>query len=83
MFVHGCFWHSHEGCPKARVPKANRVRWETKLADNRVRDERKQRQLEERGFRVLVVWECQLCDREHLGEVVRSFVASGGAKGNE
>lgn len=60
VFVHGCFWHLHEGCKYARMPKSNVDFWEKKLYGNRERDERNEKALEEMGWHVLIVWECQL-----------------------
>lgn len=60
MFVHGCFWHAHEDCRYATVPSSRREFWESKLATNRARDDRNRRALEQRGWRVLVVWGCTI-----------------------
>ena len=60
LFVHGCFWHCHEGCPVHRIPGTRREFWESKLNANVERDERDQLQLVAAGWRVLVVWECAL-----------------------
>jgi DNA mismatch endonuclease (patch repair protein) len=62
IFVHGCFWHSHAGCRLASSPKSNTGYWTDKLARNRARDVDKIAALEARGFRVLVVWECDVRD---------------------
>ena len=62
VFVHGCFWHRHEGCRFATTPKTNAPFWSKKFADNIARDREKIRTLESRSFRVLVVWECQTRD---------------------
>lgn len=59
VFVHGCFWHQHPGCKKATLPKQNAEFWKDKLEGNVRRDEQAQRRLEEMGWRVLVVWECE------------------------
>ena len=59
IFVHGCFWHAH-GCKDSGIPKTNTGFWQKKLADNVQRDVRKQQQLLETGWRILVAWECQL-----------------------
>ncbi|TVQ29833.1 MAG: DNA mismatch endonuclease Vsr [Geminicoccaceae bacterium] len=59
LFVHGCFWHAHDGCRRATVPKRNRAFWQAKLDGNRRRDRAKARALEALGLRVLVVWECE------------------------
>lgn len=60
VFVNGCFWHRHTGCARATTPKANREFWLEKFAANRARDARAVRQLRRMGFRVLIVWECQV-----------------------
>lgn len=59
IFVHGCFWHRHQGCAKATTPKRNNAFWLDKFKANRERDRRKLRQLREAGFRVLVIWQCE------------------------
>lgn len=58
IFIHGCFWHAHEGCQNFRVPKSNTGFWKEKLARNIERDARQIKELEDAGWRVLVVWEC-------------------------
>lgn len=60
IFVHGCFWHQHPGCSRAAKPKSNVAFWEEKLARNRERDITATTQLLAGGWRVLVVWECEL-----------------------
>lgn len=66
IFVNGCFWHHHTNCAKATVPKANREFWEEKFSANRRRDAVKIRALRALGFRVLIVWECELRDEATL-----------------
>ena len=61
IFVNGCFWHMHEGCPKAtRVPKSNVEFWTAKLTRNHDRDIAQHAALESAGWHVIVVWECEL-----------------------
>lgn len=60
VFVHGCFWHQHEGCKYATMPKSNVDFWRNKFDRNKERDERNQKELEEMGWNVITVWECQL-----------------------
>jgi len=60
VFVHGCFWHRHAGCGFAYTPKSNVRFWLRKFAENTERDRRAIRRLRSLGWRVLVVWECQL-----------------------
>lgn len=60
VFVHGCFWHRHANCKIATTPKSNRPFWVEKFEKNLARDARVTTQLEAMGWRVLVVWECDL-----------------------
>lgn len=60
VFMHGCFWHRHPGCARSRIPKSRVDFWTAKLDGNRRRDLRDQRKLRRMGWRVMVVWECQL-----------------------
>lgn len=80
IFVHGCFWHRHPdpNCRLARLPKSRLDFWRPKLEGNRERDLRRQSELSERGWRFLVVWECELRDREQLANRLRDFLGSEG-----
>lgn len=60
IFVHGCFWHQHPGCSKAKVPETDREKWATKLARNVERDRANIEALRSSGWRVATVWECSL-----------------------
>lgn len=66
VFVHGCYWHHHEGCSRATVPKKNRDFWLDKFRRNRERDARNEEKLRQLGYRVVVVWECESLDADHL-----------------
>ncbi|MCZ7652958.1 MAG: very short patch repair endonuclease [Thermoanaerobaculia bacterium] len=74
VFVHGCFWHRHAECPRATVPKRNRVWWEAKFRDNQQRDTRKAQALQSAGYRVVIVWECETRDVNALErKLARAF----------
>ena len=60
VFVHGCFWHGHDCARGARQPKTNSDYWLAKIARNRARDARTVQTLAADGWRVIVVWECDL-----------------------
>ena len=60
IFVNGCFWHKHEGCKDFVWPKNNAEFWKDKLGKNTERDQRNYALLEQQGWRVLIVWECEL-----------------------
>jgi DNA mismatch endonuclease (patch repair protein) len=76
IFVHGCFWHRHTGsnCSLARLPKTRLDFWEPKLSANRRRDQRVQEALAAAGWRILVVWECEMGDKEQLVNRLRRFL---------
>lgn len=70
VFVHGCFWHRH-GCKKTYVPKSRQEFWQTKFSTNVKRDKRDQKLLAKAGWRVLVVWECEVeSDKTILDRIV-------------
>jgi DNA mismatch endonuclease, patch repair protein len=60
VFVHGCFWHQHKSCRKATIPDTKSDFWEEKLKKNVARDKKVLGELKNAGWRVLVVWECQV-----------------------
>ncbi len=60
IFVNGCFWHGHKGCPKFTKPKTNAEFWQLKVENNRERDLKDYTFLESLGWRIIVVWECEL-----------------------
>jgi DNA mismatch endonuclease (patch repair protein) len=64
IFVHGCFWHRHEGCSKASTPKTRPEFWNTKFEQNVRRDQRNVQALVSRGWDVVTVWECEVKDRD-------------------
>lgn len=71
IFVHGCFWHQHPRC--GRKPKSKLGFWLKKLSQNRERDLRNQQELRRLGWKILIVWECQL-SRSNLADRLRSFL---------
>lgn len=87
VFVHGCFWHRHRGCPYAYTPKTRMEFWSRKFDANVQRDRRVAAELHALGWKVLVVWECELRDVEQLSvRLDRALVQGGGtqryARGN-
>ena len=68
VFVHGCFWHRHEDCRYTTTPKTRQEFWQTKFAANVERDRRNRTDLLQLGWRVIVVWECELRQPSDLKE---------------
>ena len=60
VFIHGCFWHMHSGCKIARIPKSNTEFWINKLNHNVNKDRQNKQLLEEMGWKVITVWECEI-----------------------
>lgn len=73
IFINGCFWHGHEGCKYFVWPKNNAEFWKAKILQNIERDKRDFERLENAGWKVIVVWECQL-------KKARSFESLEGLK---
>ena len=73
IFVHGCFWHRHPGCRYATTPKNRPEFWALKFKVNSERDQRQQEQLKVLGWRVEIVWECELRDMVTLTDRLRKI----------
>lgn len=80
IFVHGCFWHRHDGCDLARLPKSRAEFWTRKLTGNKERDGRNQTALRKLGWRILVVWECGLGDQAALRRRIVRFLDRDGVR---
>lgn len=76
VFVNGCFWHRHSGCKRATTPATNVDYWQTKFARNVARDARNQVELEKMGWRVVIVWECELKDKTTLEKRLNDYLKS-------
>jgi DNA mismatch endonuclease (patch repair protein) len=76
IFVHGCFWHQHQQpeCKQYRMPKTRLDFWLPKLESNRLRDLNNQEKLRELGWKFLVIWECQLKDKQELTRRIIDFL---------
>lgn len=60
IFVNGCFWHGHRNCKDSTLPTSNADYWRNKIESNIERDKREQMQLEQMGYKVFIIWQCQL-----------------------
>ena len=79
VFVHGCFWHRHKGCSIATTPKSNTAYWIDKFEQNKVRDQKVKKKLQTLGWRVFVVWECEVSSSKkanHAGERLAKLIRS-------
>lgn len=82
VFVHGCFWHRHEGCRYATTPATRPEFWQAKFAVNVARDEHVKTELLNKGWRVATVWECALRRHTQVDEIadqIALWLSSGGA----
>ena len=80
VFVHGCFWHRHEGCRYAYTPKSRVAFWTRKFAENVARDRRNEDALRDLGWRVLIVWECEAREAEAVGMRLARCVRPAGER---
>ena len=77
IFVNGCFWHGHQGCRYFVVPKSNTEFWVNKIEKNKQRDNKKIEELRSLGWKVIVIWECQLKKdviNETMADLVKEIV---------
>jgi len=74
IFVHGCFWHRHEGCKKSTTPKANAEFWASKFSQNVERDKKNCEILKKAAWNVVVVWECELDNIAKTCKRIESFL---------
>ncbi|AXA74359.1 very short patch repair endonuclease [Achromobacter xylosoxidans] len=76
IFVHGCYWHRHEGCRYCYTPKSNVDFWTQKFNRNVARDERVREELEQRGWRVITIWECETINKDALRDRFKGIFSS-------
>lgn len=76
IFVHGCFWHQHDGCKDKHIPKSNIDYWKPKLKRTIVRDTANQKKLIDKGWKYLILWECQLKNIDIVKQNVQKFIIS-------
>lgn len=74
IFVHGCFWHHHENCKKARLPQSRQEYWHKKILANASRDKVNIESLEKMGMKVLVIWECEIEKKDVIENKIRKFL---------
>ena len=74
IFVHGCFWHQHEGCKLGRLPATRTDFWREKFRRNRERDARNLTDAAVEGWQVMVVWECETKDEMAVGKALATFL---------
>ena len=75
VFVHGCFWHRHQGCTKSATPKTRTDFWNTKFQANEARDATVQNMLLKMGWEYLIVWECELNEPKLLSQKLCKFLS--------
>ena len=76
IFIHGCFWHGHKDCKRSSRPTTNVDFWNNKINANIMRDQKNQNILQEQGWSVLVIWQCELRDTDILIEKIKRFLES-------
>ena len=83
IFVHGCFWHNHKNCKYAKLPTTRKEFWENKIGNNKARDERNKIALEEEGWKVITVWQCDINNAQkresRLSELIEEIIITDAA----
>jgi DNA mismatch endonuclease (patch repair protein) len=74
IFIHGCYWHGHENCKKQITPKTNKEFWNEKIEKNRIRDQKVQSELVELGWKIIIVWECELRNKESFDLTINGII---------
>lgn len=74
VFVQGCFWHHHKHCKRSKLPETRREFWAKKIGDNVKRDQRQVSELRKHGWRVLLIWECELRDSRIQERAVEKLI---------
>ncbi len=70
IFVNGCFWHGHENCRYFKLPQTNTLWWENKINKNIQNDRTKLQQLEAMGYKVIIVWECEIKNKNVYNSLI-------------
>lgn len=74
IFVHGCFWHGHRNCSRAKLPKTNVKFWEEKIEKNKHRDAKSIKSLRKLGWQTLVIWQCETRNLPKVQKKLREFL---------
>jgi len=74
IFVHGCFWHQHQDCREGRLPGSRQEYWIPKLKNNISRDQKHTVELQKLGWKVLVIWECQITNIDRTEDMMLKFL---------
>ncbi|WP_462271053.1 very short patch repair endonuclease [Desulfobacter sp.] len=74
IFVHGCFWHGHENCPRSKRPSTNVEFWNKKIDANIERDKKIIKSLEYLGWKTLIIWTCEIKNEDALKHKLISFM---------
>lgn len=83
IFVHGCFWHRHPGCRRTTTPKTREAFWRDKFDANILRDRKATEALERAGWKVLVLWECEIAAGSAIAKVANQVRGSAETAGEE
>ncbi len=74
IFINGCFWHGHVNCKEFILPKTNTDFWKNKIEKTRERDEKNYQLLKEKGWNIIVVWECEIKNKDFLDNLLENII---------
>lgn len=75
IFIHGCFWHGHN-CPAGKLPETRKEFWENKIYENVERDKNEQEQLKQLGWKIIVIWQCELKNKKIRDKTLNKLISS-------
>lgn len=70
IMINGCFWHGHSECKSSNIPSTNKKYWKEKIAQNKYRDAKVLEELNDLGYKVIIVWQCQLSNKEKTAKTL-------------
>ncbi|MBD3337615.1 MAG: DNA mismatch endonuclease Vsr [Candidatus Lokiarchaeota archaeon] len=74
IFVNGCYWHGHDNCKKQIQPNTNKNFWNSKIQKNKLRDKKVQKELSQLGWKTLVIWDCELRNKEIFNLTIERII---------
>lgn len=74
VFINGCFWHRHKNCKRSTMPKTNTEYWLDKFKKNVARDKENIKKLKKLGFRIYIIWECQVHNKKMLDSLYKKII---------
>ena len=76
IFIHGCFWHGHEGCPKSKLPQTRRDFWGKKISENVKRDKKDIQLLQKEDWNIITIWQCEISNSQKRQKRLEALISA-------